>query len=128
MYPQNGTNRHSNQARQGVFVNLNQVTLPVRDMNAATAFYRRLGFLQIVDTPHYARFECPDGSSTFSLSISEEDFVNGAIIYFESDRLDEWVADLTERGIEFDQMPADMRYLWREATLRDQAAWQPPDG
>lgn len=100
-------------------MNLNQVTLPVRDMDAATAFYRRLGFTQIVDTPHYARFECPDGGATFSLSLTDEHFENGAVIYFESDRLDERVAELAARGIEFDQMPTDMRYLWREAILHD---------
>lgn len=32
-------------------MNLNQVTLPVDNMARATAFYRRLGFLYIVDTP-----------------------------------------------------------------------------
>jgi len=100
-------------------MNLNQVTLPVRDMETATRFYRKLGFVQIVDTPHYARFECPDGAATFSLSLSDGHFVNGAIIYFESDRLDDWVADLVKQGVEFDQMPTDMRYLWREAVLRD---------
>lgn len=100
-------------------MNLNQVTLPVRDMNSATCFYRKLGFIQIVDTPHYARFECPEGEATFSLSLSDEDFVNGAIIYFESKRLDDWAEELVARGIEFDQMPADMRYLWREAVLHD---------
>lgn len=100
-------------------MNLNQVTLPVREMEPATAFYRRLGFTQIVDTPHYARFECPDGDATFSLALNEDAFDNGAIIYFESDRLDAWVAELAERGIEFEQMPTDMRYLWREAVLRD---------
>ena len=52
-------------------MNLNQVTLPVVDMDAATEFYRRMGFLQIVDTPHYARFECPQGNSTFSLSLDD---------------------------------------------------------
>jgi len=46
-------------------MNLNQVTLPVADMETAGAFYRRLGFVQIVDTQHYARFECPQGGSTF---------------------------------------------------------------
>jgi hypothetical protein len=51
-------------------------------MHNATAFYRLLGFTQIVDTPHYARFECPEGDSTFSLSLSEEPFSNGTIIYF----------------------------------------------
>jgi len=100
---------------------LNQVTLPVDDMNAATAFYRRLGFLQIVDTPHYARFECPDGAATFSLSLSEAAFRNGAVIYFESDRLDERVSELRDKGIVFDQLPTDMPYLWREAILHDPA-------
>ena len=31
-------------------MNLNQVTVPVIDMHEATAFYRKMGFLQIVDT------------------------------------------------------------------------------
>jgi len=50
-------------------MNLNQVTLPVQEMQRAVDFYMLLGFTQIVDTPHYARFECPDGNSTFSLSL-----------------------------------------------------------
>jgi hypothetical protein len=29
------------------------------------------------------------------------------------------VADLVKRGVEFEQMPTDMRYLWREAILHD---------
>lgn len=119
VYLQHAIIESLDQAGEGVSVNLNQVTLPVREMDTATDFYRRLGFVQIVDTPHYARFECPDGAATFSLSLSEDNFVNGAIIYFESARLDEWVNDLIQRGIHFDQMPTDMRYLWREATLRD---------
>ena len=100
-------------------MNLNQVTLPVTDMGAATRFYREMGFLQIVDTPHYARFECPDGGATFSLSLREPGFSNASVIYFEEQRLDEWVDTLKARGFEFDQDPADMRYLWREAVLRD---------
>ena len=31
-------------------MNLNQVTLPVRDMKSATEFYRKLGFTQIVQS------------------------------------------------------------------------------
>ena len=41
------------------------------------------GFLQIVDTPHYARFECPEGGSTFSLSLEDESRHNPTVIYFE---------------------------------------------
>ncbi|MEM6793101.1 MAG: VOC family protein [Acidobacteriota bacterium] len=100
-------------------MNLNQVTLPVHNMDRAAEFYRRLGFTQIVDTPHYARFECPIGDATFSLSLEDEGFSNGATIYFEYERLDEWVRDLEAKGISLDQEPRDQSYLWREAILRD---------
>lgn len=100
-------------------MNLNQVTLPVSDLPVATAFYRTLGFTQIVDTPHYARFECPQGGSSFSLSLEVGETSNGAVIYFEHEALDDWVADLKARGVRFDQDPADQSYLWREAVLHD---------
>lgn len=100
-------------------MNLNQVTLPVKDMNNATKFYRELGFTQIVDTAHYARFECPEGDSTFSLSLESSSFSCNAVIYFEHEALDDWVNKLKAKGIEFDQEPTDQRYLWREAVLHD---------
>lgn len=100
-------------------MNLNQITLPVNDMDLASAFYRKLGFTQIVDTPHYARFECPAGNSSFSLSLERENFSNGAVIYFEHEALDEWVRQLKSAGVVFDQDPVDQPYLWREAILRD---------
>ncbi len=100
-------------------MNLNQVTLPVDDMDKATEFYRRMGFLQIVDTQHYARFECTEGNSTFSLSLDESEQENASIIYFEHKDLDELVLTLKKKGIEFKQDPTDMRHLWREAILID---------
>ena len=98
---------------------LNQVTLPVTNMALAAAFYRRMGFLQIVDTPHYARFCCPDGDATFSLALRDEPGGNNAVIYFEIEDLDRKVEELTQQGFAFDQAPTDMRYLWREAVLHD---------
>ena len=100
-------------------MNLNQITLPVNNMSESSAFYMKLGFTQIVDSPHYARFECPDGRSTFSLSLQENEFNNGAVIYFEHEALDTWVDELKSIGIEFDQDPKDEDYLWREAVLHD---------
>ena len=100
-------------------MNMNQVTLPVKDMDEAADFYRLMGFLQIVDTPHYARFECPDGGSTFSLSLETDDFKNGTVVYFEHEALDECVENLISKGFVFEQPPTDMRYLWREAILHD---------
>lgn len=100
-------------------MNLNQVTLPVKDMKKSTEFYLKLGFLQIVDTPHYARFACPDDGATFSLSLEQQDFNNGVVIYFEHQHLDRWISDIQQRGIEVAQLPTEQRYLWREASLYD---------
>lgn len=100
-------------------MNLNQITLPARNIAESSAFYLKLGFTQIVDTPHYARFECPEGNSTFSLSVDEGTFNNGATVYFEHEALDEWVEELKSIGIEFDQDPRNEDYLWREAVLHD---------
>ena len=100
-------------------MNLNQVTLPVIDMETSTDFYRRLGFLQIVDTPHYARFACPDNGSSFSLSLEDKNFSNGATIYFEHQALEQWVEDIQQTGIQFEQLPTEQSYLWREAILHD---------
>jgi catechol 2,3-dioxygenase-like lactoylglutathione lyase family enzyme len=100
-------------------VNLNQVTLPTNDMGKTTEFYRKMGFLQIVDTPHYARFECTEGNSTFSVSLDGRGGENASVIYFEHENLDELVSELKTKGIVFDQDPTDMPHLWREAVLHD---------
>jgi len=100
-------------------MNLNQVTLPVSDMDESTAFYMKLGFTQIVDTQHYARFECPDGGSTFSLSLEQGPINNGAVIYFEHQELDTWVSELESKGVVFEHTAQDQRYLWREAMIYD---------
>ncbi len=104
-------------------MNLNQVTVLVSDLRASERFYKTLGLQQIVDSPQYARFECPQGDATFSLHISEEPVIpSSAVIYFETAQLDERVHELERQGICFDSQPEDMRWEWREARLRD------PDG
>lgn len=100
-------------------MNLNQVTLPVSNMQEAAEFYRKMGFIQIVDTPHYARFQSTSGNATFSLSLEEDRFRNGSVIYFEEENLDSLIMKLTSKGFDFDQEPTDMPYLWREAILHD---------
>ena len=103
---------------------LNHVTLRVADLERSVGFYRSLGLIQIVASHGYARFVCPDGDSTLSLESREGAVADrGAIsIHFESERLDELVAQLVAEGVEFEQPPTDQPYLWREAVLRD------PDG
>lgn len=100
-------------------MNLNQVTLAVYNMPDAVAFYQKMGFELIVDTPHYTRFHCTDGDATFSLSLSDKQRSNPTVIYFENAQLDKLVDELIAKGFEFAQLPTDMSFLWREAILFD---------
>lgn len=103
-------------------MNLNQVTVPATDVAASVSFYRLLGLVQIVDAPHYARFECPDGEATFSVHLATGPLApSGVVVYFETPRLDEEVRRLQAAGLVFLQEPKDERWLWREARLSDPA-------
>lgn len=105
-------------------MNLNHVTLPSQDVVRGAAFYRLLGFVQIVDAlPRYVRFEIPDGLATLSLERAEV-LPSGprSVTYFECEDVDATVKALEDRGVTFDHGPRDERWLWREARLRD------PDG
>ena len=102
---------------------LNQVTAACRDLDASIEFYRLLGLVLIVKSPHYARFELPDGESTFSLHVTD-----GAIpterapqLYFECDDVDAEVARLKAAGVTFEHEPTMQTWLWYEAWLRDPA-------
>lgn len=101
---------------------LNQVTVAARDMAASIAFYRTLGLKLIVRSDHYARFECPDEGSTFSLHLDPEARgVRETVVYFENDDLDAAVRTLKAQGIAFDADPVDQSWMWREAYLHDPA-------
>lgn len=102
-------------------MNLNQITLPTRDIAKSRQFYIKMGFELIVDADHYLRFASKEGSATFSVIKVDEDFKNGSIIYFETPELDSLVLELKSKGFTFDQDPKDMDYLWREAILHDPA-------
>ena len=74
---------------------LNQVTLPSSDIERSVEFFTALGFTQIVDAPHYARFEC--GSEGPSFSVHFVDRVPdgaGTVVYFETEDVDAEVARL----------------------------------
>jgi catechol 2,3-dioxygenase-like lactoylglutathione lyase family enzyme len=102
-------------------MNLNQVTVPSIDIEKAIVFYQTLGLKLIVKVlPHYARFECNDGSSTFSIHLVDElPTGNGVVVYFENDNLDEKVKALQSNGLVFSSLPEDKFWLWREAHITD---------
>lgn len=96
-------------------MNLNQITVPVLDIPKAIQFYQTLGLKLIVESPHYARFECPEGEATFSLHITEQlPEGEGLSVYFECADLDTKVDELLQQGITFVELPNDKRWLWWE--------------
>jgi len=99
---------------------LNQVTLPATDVVASVAFYRAMGFELIVDAPHYARFKSTGANATFSVhAVDAMAESSKTIVYFECSLLDEQVAALKARGLQFVREPHDEPWLWREARLVD---------
>ena len=82
-------------------MNLNQVTVPVSDIEASIVFYEKLGLkLIVVDLFRYARFECPEGDATFSLhQVQEAQKESGIWLYFEVQNLDDYVQELLNKGI-----------------------------
>jgi len=102
-------------------MNLNQVTVPVYDIERSINFYEKLGLkLIVVDLFHYARFECPEGDATFSLhQVDGNQNGSGIWLYFEVQHLDDYVQELLNKGIKFEELPIDKSWLWRESRLKD---------
>jgi predicted enzyme related to lactoylglutathione lyase len=100
---------------------LNQVTVPAIDVAESVKFYQGLGLRLIVSAlPRYARFECPDGGSTFSVhQVGEISKSSDVVVYFECEDLDQKVGQLKDHGYIFSQEPKDESWLWREARLSD---------
>ncbi|MCB2078277.1 MAG: bifunctional hydroxymethylpyrimidine kinase/phosphomethylpyrimidine kinase [Novosphingobium sp.] len=98
---------------------LNQITVPALDYAASVAFYRKLGLVQIVDSPAngYARFESPGGAT---LSVHCGETGGGAAVYFECLDLDAMLERLAAKGIEFTE-PVHQSWLWLEAWAEDPA-------
>ena len=94
-------------------MNLNQITIPSLDLTRSIPFYEVLGLELIVKSPHYARFICPDGNSTFSIHLTDKlPQGDGIHIYFECENLDEYVKSLISKGIQFEEIPTDQAWLW----------------
>jgi len=101
-------------------MNLNQVTVPVSDIETSIGFYKKLGLKLIVDLFRYARFECPEGDATFSVhQVQEAQKESGIWLYFEVQNLDDYVQELLNKGIKFEELPNDKSWLWRESRLKD---------
>ena len=101
-------------------MDLNQITVPATDVEKSIDFYEKLGLKLIVKAlPDYARFECPEGNTTFSLHRADGKSGEGIWVYFEVQDLDNYVDDLIKNGFVFEELPNDKSWLWRESRLKD---------
>ena len=101
-------------------MDLNQITLEVRNFAASLAFYEGLGLqLIVLSDDRYARFEMPSGSTTLSLHVADAPRVGGAMLYFEVEDVDRRYQELLAQGIVFETPPTDQSWRWREARFFD---------
>lgn len=115
-----------------VKMSMNQITLPVKDLDRSIRFYQTLGHKLIVYAPdnRYARFECSGGDSTFSLhGVDTLPSGDGVWVYFEVDNVDQAFKEIMaslgpseDFSLEPSGYPEDKSWKWREARIRD------PDG
>lgn len=104
-------------------MNLNQVTMASQNIEESVDFYVRLGFEIVVLAPHYARFLCPDGSSSFSVHLVDFHKTSSAtVVYFEFESveaLEQKVSALGSAGLVFSSPVTAQSWLWTEARLND---------
>jgi predicted enzyme related to lactoylglutathione lyase len=102
-------------------MDLNQITIPVRDFIEGVAFYSALGLRQIVHNAEdrYARFELPVGSTTLSIYEDSEARPGSIVIYFEVDDIEQRYAELVAAGVAFLTPPKDKDWRWSEAYFVD---------
>lgn len=102
-------------------MDLNQVTVPSLNIAESIGFYRLLGLRLIVESEHYARFECPVGQSTFSIHLADRAALANTVVYFEVSDLEATVRELKARGLVFSLDPVQQPWLWHESRLKDPA-------
>ena len=104
---------------------LNQVLIPISNLQRSFDFYSKLGLEPIVKTDVYARFVVPGNEASLSIQVRENIKpygTDGIEVAFEVDEVDATVKKLKAKGLEFYIQPVDQKWKWREAYLKD------PDG
>jgi catechol 2,3-dioxygenase-like lactoylglutathione lyase family enzyme len=100
-------------------MDLNQVTVQSVNIPESIAFYQALGLKLIVESPHYARFECPNGDATMSVHLVDRATPANTVVYFEVGDVEQTVRQLEAAGLRFKRQPTRERWLWQEARLED---------
>jgi predicted enzyme related to lactoylglutathione lyase len=94
------------------------ITVPVKDLDAATKLYRTLlGVDPYMESPYYVGFR-PEGSPEVGLN-PHGDVAAGPITYYHVADIEAAVGELTGAGATVEQKPTDVGGGGLTATLRD---------
>jgi predicted enzyme related to lactoylglutathione lyase len=94
------------------------ITVPVKDLGAATALYRALlGTDPYTEAPYYGGFR-PDGMPEIGLD-PNGDLATGPITYYQVGDISATIAQLTDLGATVEREPRDVGDGNLTATLRD---------
>jgi predicted enzyme related to lactoylglutathione lyase len=94
------------------------ITIPVKDLAAATAVYRTLlGAEPYIEQPYYVGFR-PEGSPEIGLD-PHGDVTAGPIVYHHVSGIEATIAELTGAGASLDKPARDVGGGNLTATLRD---------
>ena len=95
------------------------ITVPVKDLAAATALYRTLlGVEAYIDQPYYVGFKTEDGAPEVGLD-PHGDVAAGPIVYYHVADINASVATLTAGGATEERSVRDVGGGALTATLRD---------
>lgn len=104
------------------FANVNQVTLPSKNIKKNGEFWENImGLKLIVDDHHYKRFECDNSDFASTLSLHNDEGSTAPIVYIEApskEALDEKYLFIKQKGIDVTE-PVDQSWGWRESHLKD---------
>jgi len=102
-------------------MDLNQITIAVRDLDEGIGFYQGLGLRLIVLSPEnrHARLELPSGATTLSLHEDLDPQPGKTALYFEVEDVARRHAELVAAGISFETPPKLESWRWREAWFSD---------
>jgi len=103
-------------------MNIQQIGIPVRDLQKAIEFYERIGFSVLERLlPRQARLQSVHTNVLIVLN-KESSGTTGVWIYMEVSSLKDAVIRLENAGVEFREAPGKKSWTWDEAWFDD------PDG
>ncbi|MEH7225605.1 VOC family protein [Bacillus sp. JJ1566] len=95
---------------------INQIGVPVKDINRAVTFYKRLGLPLLFSTDSMAFFDCNGTKILLSLPEKEEYSQASSVIYFQVENIMETYDKFSDDGVSFIDEPHIVAKMERTET------------